>query len=460
MRSRSALVSGWPTRDDTWISTSLPSVRAGSCRRPKGLRQAGATSALRRSICSRSCSMTERGLAANLIRAAGGRPEEALEKTEAALDALPRVEGDGAGQIYLAPETVRLFDSALDIAKKAGDSYVTAERLLLALALAKGTRAARILGDAGVSPQTLNAAINDLRKGRTADSASAESSYDALKKYARDLTEAARGGTVDPVIGRDEEIRRIMQVLSRRTKNNPVIIGEPGVGKTAIVEGPRPAHRQRRRARIAQGQAAAGSRSRGNGGRGQVPRRVRGASEGGVDRGQRGGGRGRDVHRRAPHAGGRRRGRRRDGCLQPAQARACQGGAALRGRNHARRIPQACGEGRGAGAALSARLRVGADRRGHGLHPARPQGEVRGPPRRRHHRQRHRRGGHALQPLHHRSLPARQGHRPGRRGGEQAQDGDRLQAGGAGRTRPAHHPAQDRAGSAEEGDRRALTRPA
>ncbi len=177
------------------------------------------------------------GLAANLIRAAGGRPEEALEKTEAALDALPRVEGDGAGQIYLAPETARLFDSAAEIAKKSGDSYVTAERLLLALALAKGTQPARILADAGASPQALNAAINDLRKGRTADSASAEAGYDALKKYARDLTEAARGGTVDPVIGRDEEIRRIMQVLSRRTKNNPVIIGEPGVGKTAIVEG-------------------------------------------------------------------------------------------------------------------------------------------------------------------------------------------------------------------------------
>ncbi len=177
------------------------------------------------------------GLAANLIRAAGGRPEEALEKTQAALDALPRVEGDGAGQIYLAPETARLFESAQEIAGRAGDSYVTAERLLLALALAKGTRPARILADAGASPQALNAAINDLRKGRTADSASAEAGYDALGKYARDLTRAAREGTVDPVVGRDEEIRRIMQVLSRRTKNNPVIIGEPGVGKTAIVEG-------------------------------------------------------------------------------------------------------------------------------------------------------------------------------------------------------------------------------
>jgi ATP-dependent Clp protease ATP-binding subunit ClpB len=179
----------------------------------------------------------EEGLAANLIRAAGGRHDEALEKTEAALDKLPRVEGEGAGQIYLAPETARLFETAAEVAKKAGDSYVTAERLLLALALAQGSPAARILADAGVTPQALNAAINDLRKGRTAESASAEDSYDALKKYARDLTEAAREGKLDPVIGRDEEIRRIMQVLSRRTKNNPVIIGDPGVGKTAIVEG-------------------------------------------------------------------------------------------------------------------------------------------------------------------------------------------------------------------------------
>ncbi|MEE9301660.1 MAG: ATP-dependent chaperone ClpB [Alphaproteobacteria bacterium] len=175
------------------------------------------------------------GLAANLLRAAGGRPADALKGVELELGKLPRVEG--AGQLYLAPELARLFDEAEKLADKAGDSFITAERLLLALALAKGTPSARVLEESGVTPQNLGAAINDLRKGRTADTASAEEGYDALKKYARDLTAAAREGKLDPVIGRDEEIRRTMQVLSRRTKNNPVLIGEPGVGKTAIVEG-------------------------------------------------------------------------------------------------------------------------------------------------------------------------------------------------------------------------------
>ncbi|MFQ5783768.1 MAG: ATP-dependent chaperone ClpB [Alphaproteobacteria bacterium] len=177
------------------------------------------------------------GLAANLIRAAGGRPDQAIDAAEAALAKLPRVEGAGAGQIYLAPETARIFDSAQRLAEKAGDSFVTAERLLLALALATGTQAARILSDAGVTPQGLNAAVNDLRKGRRADSATADDTYEALKKYARDITALAHEGKLDPVIGRDEEIRRTVQVLSRRTKNNPVLIGEPGVGKTAIAEG-------------------------------------------------------------------------------------------------------------------------------------------------------------------------------------------------------------------------------
>jgi ATP-dependent Clp protease ATP-binding subunit ClpB len=179
----------------------------------------------------------EEGLAAGLIDRAGGNSRDALTEVELALAKLPKVEGAGAGQLYLDPATARVFDSAERIAEKAGDSFVTVERLLLALSMEKKSDAGRILSQAGVTPQTLNAAIEALRKGRTADSASAENAYDALKKYTRNLTEAARAGKLDPVIGRDEEIRRTMQVLSRRTKNNPVLIGEPGVGKTAIVEG-------------------------------------------------------------------------------------------------------------------------------------------------------------------------------------------------------------------------------
>ncbi|HYM03737.1 MAG TPA: Clp protease N-terminal domain-containing protein, partial [Stellaceae bacterium] len=177
------------------------------------------------------------GLASNLITAAGGEPNKVRAAVDQALEKLPRVEGAGAGQVYLAPETARLFGEAEKVAEKAGDSFVTVERLLLALTLMKDTPAAKALAAAGVSPQNLNRAIEDVRKGRKADSAGAEEGYDALKKYARDLTAVAREGKLDPVIGRDEEIRRTIQVLSRRTKNNPVLIGEPGVGKTAIVEG-------------------------------------------------------------------------------------------------------------------------------------------------------------------------------------------------------------------------------
>jgi ATP-dependent Clp protease ATP-binding subunit ClpB len=177
------------------------------------------------------------GLAAGLIDRAGGNSRQALAEVEAALGKMPKISGGGAGQIYLAQAAARLFDNAEKVAEKAGDSYVTVERLLLAIALEKDSDAAKILERAGVTPQALNAAINALRKGRTADSTGAEGAYDALKKYARDLTEAARSGKIDPVIGRDEEIRRTVQVLSRRTKNNPVLIGEPGVGKTAIAEG-------------------------------------------------------------------------------------------------------------------------------------------------------------------------------------------------------------------------------
>ena len=176
------------------------------------------------------------GLAASLIDKAGGRSREALAAVEAALKKVPKVEG-GSGQIYMASATARVFQTAEDLAEKAGDKFVTVERLLLALATEKDNEAGKALARAGVTPQNLAAAIEDLRKGRTADSPTSENAYDALKRYARDLTQAARDGKIDPVIGRDEEIRRTIQVLARRTKNNPVLIGEPGVGKTAIVEG-------------------------------------------------------------------------------------------------------------------------------------------------------------------------------------------------------------------------------
>src|SRR5579871_1142857 len=179
----------------------------------------------------------EEGLASRLIAAAGGRPDIVRQEIETALAKVPRVEGSGASQVYLAADASRILESAQELAKKGGDSFVTVELLLLALAMASGTDAGKILKDANVRPQNLNRAIKDLRQGRNADSASAESGYDALKKYSRDLTELARSGKLDPVIGRDEEIRRTIQVLSRRTKNNPVLIGEPGVGKTAIAEG-------------------------------------------------------------------------------------------------------------------------------------------------------------------------------------------------------------------------------
>ncbi len=177
----------------------------------------------------------DQGLASNLIKASGGAPERVAEAVDLAIGKIPKVSGD-AGQVYMDNAFVKVVDEAEKIAKKAGDSFVPVERLLMALCMVK-SRAKDALEAGAVNAQALNSAVNDVRKGRTADTASAEEGYDALKKYARDLTEAAREGKIDPIIGRDEEIRRSMQVLSRRTKNNPVLIGEPGVGKTAIAEG-------------------------------------------------------------------------------------------------------------------------------------------------------------------------------------------------------------------------------
>ena len=180
----------------------------------------------------------EQGMASGLISASGGDPKRAVAETDLALSKIPAVSGGGAQQTPgLDNDAVRVLDSAEQIATKAGDSFVTVERLLVALALSLNTVAGKALKTAGVTPEGLNAAINQIRNGRVADSAGAEDKFDALKKFARDLTQAARDGKLDPVIGRDEEIRRTIQILARRTKNNPVLIGEPGVGKTAIAEG-------------------------------------------------------------------------------------------------------------------------------------------------------------------------------------------------------------------------------
>ncbi len=180
----------------------------------------------------------EQGMAAGLIQAAGGDAQAARREVDALVAKIPAVTGSGATSApALDGDTIRILDQAEQVAKKAGDQYVTVERILLAMALAKGTEAGDALDRAGVKPQNLNAAIEKLRGGRTADTQASEDRYDALTRYTRDLTEAAREGKLDPVIGRDEEIRRTIQILARRTKNNPVLIGEPGVGKTAIAEG-------------------------------------------------------------------------------------------------------------------------------------------------------------------------------------------------------------------------------
>lgn len=177
------------------------------------------------------------GFASKLIEKSGGDAKAAYVANETSLDRVPKVTGSGAGQLYMDASLVKFSDNAEKVAEKSGDSFVTVETLLLGLLLTLDSDAGKALKNANVKAENLNEVINELRKGRSADTASAEENYEALEKYARDLTQAARDGQLDPVIGRDEEIRRTIQVLSRRTKNNPILIGEPGVGKTAIAEG-------------------------------------------------------------------------------------------------------------------------------------------------------------------------------------------------------------------------------
>jgi len=176
------------------------------------------------------------GFCAALIQQAGGQLSDIKMALKNALDNLPKVSG-GNGQLYLTQPLLRVFARAEALADQTGDSYVTVERLLQALSMEKTAKTSEILRQSQITPEVLERVINEMRKGQTANSVSSESQYDALRKYTRDLTDEAREGQLDPVIGRDEEIRRTLQVLSRRTKNNPILIGEPGVGKTAIIEG-------------------------------------------------------------------------------------------------------------------------------------------------------------------------------------------------------------------------------
>ena len=305
----------------------------------------------------------DQGLAANLIAAAGGDAAQARAAVEAALAKLPRVEG---GDLIMDTQTAKVLAEAEKLAKGAGDSFVTVERLLTALAVTK-SGANDALKAAGVTAQGLNAAINDVRKGRTADTASAEQGYDALKKYARDLTEAAREGKIDPIIGRDEEIRRAMQVLSAAHEEQPGADRRAGrrqdgdrrrAWRFRIVNGDVPDSIKRTRSLLAldMGSLIAGAK---------VSRRVRGAAEGGADRGDGGGRRGDPVHRRDAHAGGRGQGRGRDGRVEHAEAGAGAGRVALRRCDDARRVPQAHREGCSTGAAVPTGVRERADGRRH-----------------------------------------------------------------------------------------------
>ena len=394
------------------------------------------------------------GVVYPVVRRAGADPGMLKARASEALDRIPKVYGPEQ-ETVASPQLGRLLERARKEAGALGDQYVSTEHLLLALTEGS-TAAARLLTDAGVTREAILAALTEVRGGKKVTDQDPEAKYQALERFGRDLTEMARQGRLDPVIGRDDEIRRVVQVLSRRTKNNPVLIGEPGVGKTAIVEGLArrivdgdvPASlKDKRIVALDLGAMVAGAKYRGEfeerlkavldeirGSEGQIITFIdelhtvvgAGAAEG------------------------------CDGRLQHAQADAGPGRAAHGRRHHARRVPQAHREGRRPGAPLPAGAGGRAERRGHHRDPARPQGALRGPPRRPHPGLRPGGGGGALRPLHHRPVPARQGDRPGRRGRLPAADRDRLDADRDRRAGAPGPPARDRAGRAAQGDRRGV----
>ena len=355
------------------------------------------------------------GLASSILKLTGVDRDAVSRKLSAELAKIPHVTGGGAdsGQIYAAQRLGRVLARAEQEAGKLKDEYVSVEHVLIAMLDEPGA-ASKILREAGLTHDKLMAVLKKVRGNQRVTSSNPEATYQSLEKYGRDLTKLAAAGKIDPVIGRDEEIRRVIQVLSRRTKNNPVLIGEPGVGKTAIVEGLARRIVAGRRARGTQESQAGRARHGRADCRREVPRRVRGTAQGGAEGSAGSRGRDNSVHRRAAYRRRRRRGRRRDGCVESAQADAGARRTALHRRDHARRVPQIYREGRRARAPLPARDGRGAERRGHYLDSARAQGTLRSPSRNSNQGRRAGHGRGALETLHHRSIPARQGDRPGR----------------------------------------------